>query len=214
MSADERHVARIARLESLATRYRAAAIGALLLVFATAQSPAGSPGALVVNGGGGAQAFIGPAGLVVRDSSNTTRVRAALDGNAASSVYLYDTGGRLRQAMYLASDLPVLRQYDPNGKRRGELFQGSTSQNGEFAIRDASETIQLAAFVGSSGRPELALYGSDAKVRAYLATDDDGPYLVMKDGSGQTRAVVGQYTSGKFGMDLRSASDQLLFSAP
>jgi hypothetical protein len=66
----------------------------------------------------------------------------------------------------------------------------------------------------AAGDPQLALYGSDEKIRAYFSTDDDSPYLVMRDASGATRVVMGGYTSGKIGIDIRSPANQTLWSAP
>jgi hypothetical protein len=112
------------------------------------------------------------------------------------------------------ADRPVFRQFDPAGKRRSEMFLASDTQNGEFVTRDAAEVTRLAAFVGNENLPELAFYGSDGKVRAYLATDDVSPYLVMKDKGAVTRVVLGGYASGKIGADVRNSAGTAVWTKP
>jgi hypothetical protein len=58
------------------------------------------------------------------------------------------------------------------------------------------------------------LYGSDAKLRAFFSTDDDSPYLVMKDAAGTTRVYAGGYTDGSIGLSIRNAADTVLWKAP
>jgi hypothetical protein len=137
-----------------------------------------------------------------------------LDKDRYPSIDEYDTSGGLRQSMYLLSDRPVLRQFDKAGKRRAEMFLASDTQNGELVIRDAGEVTRGAVFIGSQGLPEAAFYGSDSNVRAYLATDDTSPYLVMKDGSGVSRLTIGGYQSGAIGMEVRNAAGTALWSKP
>ena len=206
---------RIARLERIARRDRVLALGALAVALVTAQAPA--PRAqppLTVRDAAGNSATLSSTGIAVRDRSRTVRIDTGLDANGYPSVDLFDGSGSIRQAMYLINDRPVLRQFDPAGKRRAELFVASDTENGEFVLRDASDTARLAVFLGTQNLPELGLYGSDAKVRAYLSTDDDGSYLVMKDGQAVSRLVAGQYTSGKMGMDLRDAGGTAVWMKP
>ncbi|MEO9135023.1 MAG: hypothetical protein ABI316_00265, partial [Casimicrobiaceae bacterium] len=206
---------RIARLERVARRDRVLALGALALALATAQAPA--PRAqppLTVRDAAGNTATLSSSGLSVRDPSHTVRIDTGLDASGYPSVDLYDASGTIRQAMYLLKDRPVLRQFDKDGKRRAEMFVASDTENGEFVLRDATDTPRLAAFLGTKGLPELALYGSDAKVRAYISADDSGPYLVMKDAQAVSRLVAGQYTSGKMGMDVRDTSGTAVWTKP
>lgn len=202
---------RIARLERAARRDRVLAIGALVFVLATAQSPASIP--LVVRDAGGGTATLAATGLVFRDGARLPRTGFGLDKDRYPSLDLYDASGAMRESMYLLRDRPVLRQFDKAGKRRAELFLADT-QNGEFVIRDASDVTRAAAFVGNAGLPEAAFYGSDGKVRAYVASDDNAPYLVMKDQAGTARVVLGSYETGRIGMDVRNVAGTVVYSKP
>lgn len=185
-----------------------------MLFFATAQAPARPSPPVVVRDASGASATLSSKGLTVRDASRTVRADIGLDRNGYPSLDVFDKAGNVRESMYLLDDSPVLRQFDPAGKRRAELFLVSDTQNGEFVIRDAGDTTRLAVFRGDKGLPELGLYGSDAKVRAYISTDDSGPYLVMKDKSGTTRVAAGSYASGKIGIDVRNVAGTAVWSKP
>ncbi len=203
---------RVARLERIARRDRVLALGALTLCLATAAAPATNQ--LVVTDPAGGTATLTSTGLVVRNGANVVRSAFGLDKDRYPSIDEYDTSGGLRQSMYLLSDRPVLRQFDKAGKRRAEMFLASDTQNGELVIRDAGEVTRGAVFLGSQGLPEAAFYGSDSNVRAYLATDDTSPYLVMKDGSGVSRLTIGGYQSGAIGMEVRNAAGTALWSKP
>jgi hypothetical protein len=205
--------ARIERLERVARRDRVLALGALVLALATAQSPSPSGAPLRVRDARGA-ATITANGIAFVDATNVTRLDMGFDGDRYPAVDLYDSAGTIRQSMYLLRDRPVLRQFDKAGHRRAEMFLGSDTQNGEFVIRDDADVTRAAVFIGTKGLPEFAVYGSDANVRAYLATDDDAPYLVMKDRSATSRLVMGAYESGKIGMDVRDASGAAVWSKP
>lgn len=211
---EEALVARIARLERAARRERIVALGVLMLVLGSAQAPAPSSGPVIVRAASGASATLTAQGLVVRDASNRVRALVGLDSNGYPSVDLSDATGRIRESMDLIQDLPVLRQFDAAGKRRAEMFLASDTSNGEFVIKDASETLRAALFIGTKGLPELSLYGSDGKARAYLSSDDDGPYLVMNDRTATTRVVMGTYTGGKVGIDIRNAAGTAVWSQP
>ena len=202
---------RLARLERAARRDRILALGALALMLATAQAPASTP--LVVRDAGGGSATLAASGLTFRDA-RVARAAFGIDKDRHPSLDLSDSAGAIRESMHLLADRPVLRQFDKAGKRRAELFLASDTQNGEFVIRDANDVTRAAAFIGSHGLPELTLYGSDAKVRTYLSADDTAPYLVMKDGAGHSRVVIGAYESGHLGMDLRNAAGTPLWSKP
>ena len=54
----------------------------------------------------------------------------------------------------------------------------------------------------------MGLYGSDEKLRAYFATDDASPYLVMRDNAGTTRVYAGGYQDGAIGIDVRERCQQ------
>jgi hypothetical protein len=205
---------RIARLETVARRERTVAIGLMALLLATAQAPVQTtPGPIVVRGSSGSSTLTST-GLTVRDGANAVRTAAGLDSDGYPSIDLTDSKKILRESMYLLQDRPVLRFFDPAGKRRAEMFLASDTSNGEFVLRDANDVTRLAVYQGSANLPEMAFYGSDAKVRAYLSTDDDAPYLVMKDNTGTTRLVMGAYTGGKMGMDVRDTSGTAVWSKP
>lgn len=209
-------LARVEQLERVARRDRALALGVLALALATAQAPAPQPRSapVVVRDASGRSATLSAAGVTIADARGTIREDAGLDGDGYPSVDLYDTSGAVRQAMYLLKERPVLRQFDQAGKARAELQLAADTENGEFVVRDAAEVTRAAAFIGAQGLPELALYGSDGKVRAYLSADDAGPYLVMNDGAANARAVAGRNDSGKFGMEVRNADGETSWSKP
>jgi hypothetical protein len=210
----EQLIQRIARLETVARRERAVALGLLMLLLATALSPAPKhTGPIGVHSASGSSTLAFD-GLTVSDRSHVVRTKLGLDRSGFPSVDLTDSSGHLRESMYLLSDRPVFRLFDRAGTRRAELFLASDTQNGEFVIRDAAGVTRAAAFQGDKGLPELAFYGSDGKARAYLSTDDISPYLVMKDNTGTTRVVMGGYASGKIGMDIRNAAGEAVWSKP
>lgn len=204
---------RIARLENVARRERAIAIGLLALLMATGQAPAPTSSGPVIITSSTSSATLDSRGLTVRDHSREL-LFAGLDSSGKPSLDLSDSAGRLRESMYLLAGNPILRDFDAAGKRRAEVFLAGDSGNGEFLIFDAAEVRRLALFHGSSGLPEFALYGSDAKVRAYLSTDDGMPYLGMNDNGGATRLVMGAYTGGRAGMDVRDSAGKALWSQP
>ncbi len=207
---------RIAALERRARRDRLFALGALAFVLATAQAPSPALNArpLAVSVPGHGSARIDAGGLVVRDAAGKLRADAGIDADGSPGADLYDASGQLRQAAYLLRDEPLLRLFDATGKRRVEAFLSSDNQNPEFTLNDATGTMRLGAFIGAQGLPEFGLYGSDGKVRGYLETDDVSPFLVMDDNAGTTRLVLGGYTSGKIGADIRDASGNVLWSKP
>jgi hypothetical protein len=169
---------------------------------------------LAVRDASGAGVTLTATGLVARDAAGKVRVAAGLDADRFPSIDLYDASGTIRESAYLVDDRPVFRQFDKAGKRRAELFLAGDTENGEDVIRDASEVTRLAVFRGPLGLPEIGFYGSDGKVRAYRSTDDDVPYLGIKDRAAATRVVMGGYASGKMGMDLRNAGGTAIWSRP
>ena len=203
---------RIERLERTARRDRILALGALALALATAQAPASTP--LVVRDAAGNAATLSASGLAVSDRTRTVRSAIGLDKDRYPSLDLYDSSGAIRQSMYLLTNRPVLRQFDKAGTRRAEMFLTADTQNGEFVIRDASDVVRGAVFIGDKGLPEAGFYGSDGNVRAYLSADDVSPYLVMKDKSGGSRVVMGGYAAGSIGMDVRNAAGTAVWSKP
>lgn len=211
--------ARVARLESGSRRDRAIVCAIAVLALATAQSP-GPPAAstaqsapIVVRDATGRSAVLSAKGLTVRDASGRVRTDVGIDDGGRPSVDLDDATGQLRESMYLLNDLPVLRQFDKAGKRRAEIRLDS-SNDGELLISDADEKLRLALFRTKAGDPQLGLYGSDEKIRAYFSTDDDSPYLVMRDNAGTTRVYLGGYKGGKIGIDVRDAANSVLWQTP
>jgi hypothetical protein len=83
-----------------------------------------------------------------------------------------------------------------------------------LVLTDANEKILLALFSTKSGDPQIGLYGTDEKLRAFFSTDDVSPYLVMRDATGQNRLNIGGYSDGSIGMDIRNASAAVLWKAP
>ena len=207
---------RIARLERRARRDRAFALGVLAIALATAQAPSAPPVArpLVIEGADHGSARLNASGIVVRDPAGKIRTDAGIDADGSPGADLYDTTGELREAVYLLADKPLLRLFDATGKRRAEMFLSSDLQNPEFVFRDNAGTMRLGLFEGAQNEPEFDLNGSDGKTRAYLEAEDAAPFLVMRDNAAATRLVLGGYTSGKIGGDIRDASENVLWSKP
>lgn len=207
--------ARVIRLERASRRDRLVALAVFALFFATAQAPANSPAdsrPLVVRSAS-TVATLAADGLHVRDAAGNERVFAGVDSANRPSLDLHDSNGKLRESMYLLSDVPVLRLFDANDKRRAEFRLDGTG-DGNLYLNDANEKARLRLYRTSNGDPQVGLYGSDEKLRAYFSTDDSSPYLVMRDASGTTRVYVGGYTDGKIGVDVRDASNTVLWKAP
>ena len=208
---------RVARLESSSRRDRAIVLTVALIALATAQAPGPSNPStatstpVIVRDASGGSATLTSQGLTIRDAAGHERAFIGIDVDKRPSVDLGDSTGRLRESMYLLNELPVLRQFDSSGKRRAEI-RLDASNDGELLINDASEKLRLALFRTSGGDPQLGLYGSDEKLRAYFSTDDDSPYLVMRDRAGTTRVYAGGYKDGKIGMDVRDASNASIWS--
>ena len=183
-------VARVARLESSSRRDRAIVLAVALLALATAQAPGPGSTPVVIRDSSGSSATLTGKGLTVRDAAGHERAFIGIDADNRPSVDLGDSTGRLRESMYLLNELPVLRQFDTAGKRRAEI-RLDASNDGELLLNDANE-----------------------KLRAYFATDDDSPYLVMRDNAGTTRIYAGGYKDGTIGLDIRNASNTVLWKAP
>jgi hypothetical protein len=205
--------ARVARLESSSRRDRAIVVAVAVLALATAQVPAPSSTPVVVRDATGVSATLSARGLTVRDAAGHERAFVGIDADNRPSVDLGDSAGQLRESMYLLNELPVLRQFDKAGKRRAEM-RLDASNDGELLINDAAEKLRLALFRTKGGDPQLGLYGSDEKLRAYFSTDDDSPYLVMRDNAGTTRIYAGGYKDGSIGLDIRNAANAIVWRAP
>jgi hypothetical protein len=210
--------ARIARLESSTRRDRAIVLAVVILALVTAQA-SGAPSAvtvqsapIVVKDAAGRSATLSAKGLTVRDVRGRPRAFVGVDDGGRPSVDLTDSAGTLRESMYLLRELPVLRQFDRAGKRRAEMRLDS-SNDGELLITDEKGKIRLALFRTSKGDPQLGLYGTDERLRAYFGADDASPYLVMRDKAGTTRVYMGGYQSGTVGIDVRNAADSVLWRA-
>lgn len=209
--------ARVARLERSSLRDRAIILGVAVLALATAQTAAPrsttSTTPIVITDAAGHRATYSATGVRIADGAGHARVFMGVDADNRPSLDLGDSTGQLRESMYLLNDLPVLRLFDKAGKRRAEIRLDS-SNDGELLLNDAAEKLRLALFRTSSGDPQLGLYGSDEKLRAYFSTDDDSPYLVMRDNAGTTRVYAGGYKDGSIGIDVRNASNTVLWKAP
>lgn len=149
--------------------------------------------------------------LLITDQNEKLRLALFRTTKSDPQLGLYGADEKLRAYFATDDDSPYLVIRDARGTTR--VYAGDT-ENGDDVIRDASEVTPLAVFRGSLGLPEIGFYGSDGKVRAYLSTDDDVPYLVIKDRSAATRVVMGGYASGKMGMDLRNAGGTAIWSRP
>jgi len=205
---------RVEGLERSSRRDRAIVFGVIVLALATAQTPSSSNTApIVVKGANGANASLTSAGLAVYDATGHRRAFVGVDSDGRPSVDLSDSTGQLRESFYLLDGTPMLRQFDAGGKRRAELVL-DTADDGELVLTDANEKIRLALFSTKSGDPQIGLYGTDEKLRAFFSTDDVSPYLVMRDATGQNRLNIGGYSDGSIGMDIRNASAAVLWKAP
>jgi hypothetical protein len=203
---------RVARLERSSRRDRTIVLAVALLALATAQTPGGGSAPVVIRDASGS-ATLTSQGLTVRDAAGFKRTFIGIDEDKRPSVDLGDSTGRLRESMYLLNELPVLRQFDTAGKRRAEI-RLDASNDGELLLSDSAEKLRLALFRTTKGDPQLGLYGTDEKLRAYFSTDDDSPYLVMRDSAATTRVYAGGYTGGKIGMDVRDAANTVLWKTP
>ncbi len=186
------------------------------MIFVTAQAPSTLPvinTPITVRDASGRSATLSTRGLSVRDSRDRERGFYGVDTDGRPSVDLSDSNGTLRESMYLINDLPTLRQFDNVGKRRAEM-RLDTSNDGEILLSDQSEKLKMALFRTTSGDPQLALYGSDGKIRAYFSTDDQSPYFVMRDSAATTCVYIGGYKDGKIGMDVRDAVNKTLWKTP
>jgi hypothetical protein len=208
--------ARVERLERVARRDRVVALGVLAIVLASAQAPAARERSapVVVRDAAGHSSTLSANALIVSAGGVRRRFALGLNRRGDPSAALFDATGSVRQTMELVDGRPALRLYDRAAKPRAELSLAADTGDGEFVLRDAGGVTRLAAFRGSLGLPELALYGSDANVRAYFVARSDGPALVMKDRSGAARIVVGRYRSGKFGIDVRDEHGSSPWSVP
>jgi hypothetical protein len=209
---------RIARLETSSRRDRLIGFAVVALLFATAAAPAPSAGdaavaPLVVTDATGASATLTGRGLTVRDPAGHVRSFVGIDAGNRPSLDLSDASGTLRESMYLLDDQPELRQFDSAGKRRLVLSLNKAN-DGQLLLNDANETLRLALFRASSGDPQMGLYGSDAKLRAYFSTDDTSPYLVMRDNSATNRIYIGGYSDGSIGMNIRNTANAVVWKVP
>jgi hypothetical protein len=208
---------RVARLERGSRRDRAIGFAVLALLFVTAQAPGSAPvttsAPYTVRNASGESATLSATGLTVRDAKGNARVFEGIDSGGRPSLDMHDTAGTLRESMYLLDGVPKLRLFDSNGKRREEVGLDDKG-DGLFQLNDANEKLRLQIYRAASGNPSLALYGSDESLRAYIATDDVSPYLVMRDAAGNDRVTVGGYTDGTFGMALKSETKAVLWKAP
>ena len=220
MNADDDDVtlfARVERLERRAQRDRVVLLAVLALALVTAAAPSDSsstPAALTVRAADGSQATLQGGGLVVTSASGAKRLGAGLSDGSDPGVSEYDTSGRLRQWYFLYQDgEPGLRQYDAANVMRTETF---LADNGSptMHLLNAQAVAQGAFFLGDKGLPEFDVRNTSGKAMGYISADDSGGYLVLKDPSLVTRSYIGQYTDGTWGIDVRNAQNQDLFSKP
>ncbi len=217
---------RVNRLERESKRDRAVIFGVVLLAMLTAQAPApqapSTPAGprvfnapITVTNAAGQSTTLSASGLVVHDASGKERLLIGVDSENRPSIDLRDASGGLRESLYLFEQkTPTLRQFDANDKRRLELAL-SDAGNGELELNDPNEKLRAAFFIGATtGNPQVALYGTDEKLRAFLATDDVMPYLVLRDNNGTSRINVGGFSDGTVGMDIRDAANTVLWKAP
>lgn len=206
---------RVARLERGSRRDRTIGFAVLALLFVTAQAPANAPvttsAPYTVRNASGASATLSANGLTVRDAKGNVRVFDGLDAGGRPSLDMRDSTGELRESMYLLDGRPLLRLFDSSGKRREEVGLDEKG-NGMLQLNDANEKLRLE--MEAIGNPSFDLYGTDEKLRAYFATDDVSPYIVMRDAAGNNRVSVGGYTDGSFGMNVKSDTNAVLWKAP
>jgi hypothetical protein len=200
--------ARVERLERRARIDRALALGVLALALATAQAPT-EP---LTVAGAGMTASIQADGLHVAVESIPRF--AAVIGSTGPTVDEMQTNGVLRQSLFLVQESASLRQFGANGKR---ALGVELALDGTPLLRlygPDGTTSRLGFEIDTSKRPVLRVNNNAGTLMGMMATDDDGPYMIMKDASGATRTYVGQYSDLSFGMDVRNASDVRLFKRP
>jgi hypothetical protein len=207
--------ARVERQERGSRRDRAIGFAVLALLFVTAQAPGSTPvttsAPYTVRSASGASATLSSTGLTVRDAKGNVRVFDGIDSGGRPSLDMHDAAGVLRESMYLLDDAPKFRLFDSSGKRREEVGLDAKG-NGLLQLNDANEKLRLD--MEANGNPAFDLYGSDEKLRAYFATDDVSPYLVMRDAAGNNRVYVGGYSDGPIGINIKNESNTVLWQAP
>jgi hypothetical protein len=206
---DERVLAvRVGRLERRARIDRACALGALALMLATAQ--ASTPPLTVA--GTGTTASIHADGLRVAVGATTQFAARIKDG--APAVDEMQSNGQLRQSLFLVQETGAFRQFTTAGKRALGL---EVALDGTPLVRlfgSDGVSSRLGFEIDTSKRPVLRVNNAAGTLMGMVATDDDGPYMILKDGSGAIRAYVGQYNDLSFGIDVRNGSDVRLFKRP
>jgi hypothetical protein len=194
--------ARVAKLESKVRRDRTIALGALAILFVTAQSsPSQQP--LKVSGPN-STTEVTAAGIVISDANGKQRIYVGFDSEGRPSVDMRDATGQLRETLYLAKEqsAPAMRQFDSNGKARTEIGV-ATSGNPSIKLMDQNEKERLSAFIGSkTNAGEFAVWGPDENVRGYLVAGDGGGYLALNDGSKIERVWLGVTSKNQPDLEL------------
>jgi hypothetical protein len=208
-------LAKIERLERRAFVNRALALGVLALALVTARAPsAPAPTSLAVTAANGSRAVLDGSGLTITSATGTKRLEAGIDTTGAPAATEFDPAGKARQQLFLYSNGgPSLRQYDAAHVNRAEIYLASDGVP-TMHLYNPQAVAQLAFFIGDKGVPEFDVRNKRGLAMGYLSCDDDGGYLVMRDPTPTTRAYVGQYTDGTWGIDVRNAQNQNLFKKP
>jgi hypothetical protein len=209
-------LAKIERLERRAFRNRALALGVLALALVTARAPSApaAPTSLAVRAADGSRAVLDGSGLSITSATGTKRLEVGIDTAGGPAATEFDPAGNARQELFLyANGAPSLRQYDAAHVIRMEIYLASTGEP-TMHLYTPQAVAQLAFFIGDKGVPEFDVRNKRGVAMGYLSADDQGGYLVMRDPTPTTRAYIGQYTDGTWGLDVRNAQNQNLFKKP
>lgn len=211
-------LAHVERLERRVQRDRTLALGVLALLLVTASTPApaapSTPSSLAVHAADGASAVIDGSGLSVASAAGTKRFGAGIDTTGAPAATEFDTAGQARQTLFLFQNGgPALSQYDAAHVSRAELY---LADNGAptMHLYNPQGIARLAFFIGDKGVPEFNVRNSRGVTMGYMSDNDQGGYVVLRDPTPATRAYIGQYTDGTWGIDVRNSANQDLFKKP
>jgi hypothetical protein len=200
---------RIERSTAMLRRTQTVVLGAVLLIGLGGQAPASR----TIGTPGGAHTALGN-GVGVYDAAGTRRVFIGFSTLDLPVVRESDAAGRTRLDFSLGTGgQPLLNEQSAGGTVRSTIML-SASGEGQATISSEAGTHRASLFESSEHRPNLMMYDAAGNQSGYLAADDTGGYVVLRDLSGTHRVTFGAYTDGTFGISVRSAASAVLWKAP